>query len=328
MTDETAAPPVAADEDAVSPVVADDAAAPPAVFDRAAASPGVADEAAAYCSRKWRRNRRKASSTLQGLKAVAELAPVREPRESAPEPSLVQEPTESAPEPAPAWELTKSTPEPAPVRKSSESAPESAPEPAPVREPTESAPESIPEPAPVREPTDSAPVREPTESAPVRTHKVRSGSSQSPLRSGSPQSPPQSGSSQSPLHSLLRSRSPQNPLKNPLLSSGGCLLHAAGPTLASCSHPCLPIPPGPLPIHRPGPPSLHQIRLQPTPLLFSILVCGASGIRSLKGGWVCVTVLPMCPGATRCLCMLSTWLVVCCWCHVLSCLLSVPSHFV
>ncbi len=30
----------------------------------------------------------------------------------------------------------------------------------------------------------------------------------------------------------------------------------------------------------------------------------------------------------RCPCMLSTWLVVCCWCHVLSCLFSVPSHLV
>ncbi len=28
------------------------------------------------------------------------------------------------------------------------------------------------------------------------------------------------------------------------------------------------------------------------------------------------------PGlATRCLCVLSTWLVVCCWCHVLPCLM-------
>ncbi len=31
--------------------------------------------------------------------------------------------------------------------------------------------------------------------------------------------------------------------------------------------------------------------------------------------------------ATRCLCVLSTWLVVC-WCHVLPCRLSVPSHLV
>ncbi len=43
---------------------------------------------------------------------------------------------------------------------------------------------------------------------------------------------------------------------------------------------------------------------------------------------------PMCHGpagvpglATRCLCVLSTWLVVCCWCHVLPCLLP-PSHLV
>ncbi len=37
------------------------------------------------CTRRWRRKRRKASSTLQGLEAVPEPAPVREPTESAPE---------------------------------------------------------------------------------------------------------------------------------------------------------------------------------------------------------------------------------------------------
>ncbi len=32
------------------------------------------------------------------------------------------------------------------------------------------------------------------------------------------------------------------------------------------------------------------------------------------------------PGlVTRCLCVLSTWLVFCCWCHVLPCLLSAPA---
>ncbi len=69
-------------------------------------------------------------------------------------------------------------------------------------------------------------------------------------------------------------------------------------------------------------------RAWPTCLLdiFLFSVCGASGIRSLKGG--------LCHGpagvprlATRCLCVLSTWLVVC-WCHVLPCRLSVPSHLV
>ncbi len=67
--------------------------------------------------------------------------------------------------------------------------------------------------------------------------------------------------------------------------------------------------------------------LWPTSLLdiFLFSVCGASGIRSLKGG--------LCHGpagvprlATRCLCVLSIWLV--CWCHVLPCRLSVPSHLV
>ncbi len=81
-------------------------------------------------------------------------------------------------------------------------------------------------------------------------------------------------------------------------------------------HPCVPIAPGPLPLHGPGPPLD----------IFLFSVCGASGIRSLKGG--------LCHGpagvprlATRCLWVLSTWLVVC-WCHVLPCRLSVPSHLV
>ncbi len=43
------------------------------------------------------------------------------------------------------------------------------------------------------------------------------------------------------------------------------------------------------------------------------------------------TLAPLCAGvlwlATRCLCVLSTWLVVC-WCHVLPCPLSVSSHLV
>ncbi len=60
----------------------------------------------------------------------------------------------------------------------------------------------------------------------------------------------------------------------------------------------------------------------PLPRHFLVLVCGASGICSLKVG--------LCHGpagvpwpAIRCLFVcLSTWLVLCCWCHVLSCILS------
>ncbi len=60
-------------------------------------------------------------------------------------------------------------------------------------------------------------------------------------------------------------------------------------------HPCVPIAPDPLSLHGPGPPPFLDI------FLFSV-VCGASGIRSLKGG--------LCHGpagvprlATRCLCV-------------------------
>ncbi len=65
------------DEAAVFPVAADEAAAPPR----------VADEASAYRSRRRRRNRRKASSTLHDLESVPEPAPFHEPTESALEPA-------------------------------------------------------------------------------------------------------------------------------------------------------------------------------------------------------------------------------------------------
>ncbi len=78
------------------PVVAEEAAAPPVAIDGAAGPPVVANEAAASRTRRRRRDRRKAFSTLQGLEAVPEPAPVREPTESAPEPAPVREPTESA----------------------------------------------------------------------------------------------------------------------------------------------------------------------------------------------------------------------------------------
>ncbi len=143
-------------------------------------------------------------------------APIREPTESAPEPAPIREPTESAPEPAPIREPTESAPEPAPIREPKES----APEPAPIREPKESAPE----PAPIREPTESAPVREPTHSAPIRE----------PTHSAPVWEPMQS----TPVLDPAPVCEPTEP--------------APGP--APPWHPCVPIAPGPLPLHGPGPP--------------------------------------------------------------------------
>ncbi len=132
------------------------------------------------------------------------------------------------------------TAEPAPFREPTES----APEPAPFREPTESAPE----PAPFREPTEStsesAPFRELTESAPEPA----------PVRE-----PTESTHETAPLKWWL-SAPPWWPPALP----------------APPWHPCLPILPGPLPLHGPDPPSLPQIP-PPPPIFFSVFVCGASG---------------------------------------------------
>ncbi len=76
---EAAAPPVAVDEVTAPPVLANETAAPPAAINGAAAPLAVADEAAASRSRTRRRNRRKASSTLQGLEAVPESTQVPAP---------------------------------------------------------------------------------------------------------------------------------------------------------------------------------------------------------------------------------------------------------
>ncbi len=195
---------------------------------KAALSVHKAREAAASA------HRASQSQFREPTESAPEPAPFREPTESAPEPAPFREPTESAPEPAPFREPTESAPEPAPFREPTESAPEpapfrepteSAPEPAPFREPTESVPEpapprepteSVPEPAPFREPTQSAPFREPTESAPVRE----------------------------PTHSAPV-REP-TPVWEPT---------EAAPGTAPPWHPCVPIPPDPLPLHGPGPPS-------------------------------------------------------------------------
>ncbi len=79
VADDAAAPQKASEEAAAPPEAADDAAAappvevnPPAAFDEAAAPPVAADEAAASHSRRWRRRRKKVSSTLQSLEAVPE----------------------------------------------------------------------------------------------------------------------------------------------------------------------------------------------------------------------------------------------------------------
>ncbi len=128
---------------------------------------------------------------------------------------------------------------------------------------------------------------------------------QRPLRPVSRQSP-----LQSPLHPVSR----QSPAPEP-------------------APPCEPTEPAPEPAPFLAPLCAHCSRPSSTPRawptslldIFLFSVCGASGIRSLKGG--------LCHGpagvprlATRCLCVLSTWLV--CWCHVLPCRLSVPSHLV
>ncbi len=139
---------------------------------------------------------------------------------------------------------------------------------------------------------------------------------QSPLRSGSPRSPPQSplrsGSWQesapepAPFREPTESAPEPAPFREPTVRSRATL----APLCAHCSRPT------------------STPRAWPTSLLdiFLFSVCGASGMCSLKGG--------LCHGpagvprlATRCLCVLSTWLVVC-WCHVLPCRLSVPSHLV
>ncbi len=93
----------------------------------------------------------------------------------------------------------------------------SAPEPAPIREPTHSAPE----PAPIREPKESAP-----EPAPIREH-TDSAPEPAPFRE-----PTQSAPEPAPVWE------PTEPTPGP----------------APPWNPCVPIAPGPLPLHGPGPP--------------------------------------------------------------------------
>ncbi len=222
------------------------------------------------------------------VELAAEPATAQKLTEPIPEPASVQEPTE----PTPFREPTESAPEPAPFRELTESAPEpapfrelteSAPEPAPFRELTESAPE----PAPFRELTEPAPFREPTQSAPEPA----------PFRELTESAP-----EPAPFREPTESAPEPAPFREPTVRSRATL----APLCAHCSRPS------------------STSRAWPTSLLdiFLFSVCGASGICSLKGG--------LCHGpagvprlATRCLCVLSTWLVVC-WCHVLPCRLLSP----
>ncbi len=269
-------------------------------------------------------------------------APFREPAESAPEPAPFREPAESAPEPAPFWEPTQSALEPAPFREPTQSAPEpapfreptqsapfreptqSAPEPAPFREPTESAPEttqSAPEPTPVREHTDSAPesapVREPTESAPGSApfrEPSESAPEPAPFREPTESAPEttQSAPEPTPVREHTDSAPESAPVREPTESAPGSApfrepMQSAPfrepapvwePSACSRASPTL----APLCAHCSRPSSAP--RAWPTSLLdiFLFSVCGASGIRSLKGG--------LCHGpagvprlATRCFCV-------------------------
>ncbi len=105
-------------------------------------------------------------------------------------------------------------------------------------EPTESTPFREPtESAPFQEPTESAPFREPTDFAPIRE-------------------PTESTQETSPLKWWLSAPYRWRPT-----------------LLAPPWPPALPIPPGPLLLHGPGPPSLPQICLRPTPLDIFLFLC-------------------------------------------------------
>ncbi len=127
----------------VPQVVVGEAAVPPVTADEAAAHPGIPGLVRKLEDPRMRSVRAAGIPILAPPKAAvpaSELAPFREPTESAPEPAPSRESTESAPEPAPSREPTESAPEPAPFREPTQSAPVLEPsEPAPVREPTEPA---------------------------------------------------------------------------------------------------------------------------------------------------------------------------------------------
>ncbi len=252
-------PQVVGDKAAAPPVAADGAAVPLLVAVKAAAHPGIPRRVCKLEDPPMRSVRAAGMSPVNSSPVVTESAPEpappREPTESAPEPALFREPTESAPEPALFWEPTESAPEPAPFREPMQSAPkpapfreptQSAPEPAPFLEPTESPPES----APFREPTQSAPIREPTQSAPFRepTHSA-------PIRetteSAPEPAPPREPTESAPEHAPVREPMQSTPV---LDTAPVWELTEPAPGPAPPWHPCVPIAPGPLPLHGPGPP--------------------------------------------------------------------------
>ncbi len=275
---------------------------------------------------------------LEPTESPPESAPFREPTQSTP----FREPTQSTPEPAPFWEPTQSAPEPAPpVSRQSplqstlrswspwnllQSPLRSGSRRSPLQGPLRSGSRRNPLQGPLRSGSPRSPLQSTLQygspRSPLRS-PLRFGSPRSPLRSGSPRSPLRSGSPRSPLRSgsprsPLRSGRPRSPLQSPLRpwadrvrsrarsSPGAHAVHSspghrsglgthrarsrASPTLAPlCAH-----------CSRPS----STPRAWPTSLLdiFLFSVCGASGIRSLKGG--------LCHGpagvprlATRCLCV-------------------------
>ncbi len=207
------------------------------------------------------------------VELAAEPAPFREPTESAPEPAPFREPTESAPEPAPFREPTESAPEPASEPASFREPTQSAPEPAPFREPTHSAPFREPtHSAPFREPTQSAPFREPTQSTPFR-EPTQSAPFREPTQSVPFREPSESAPEPAPFREPTESA---HAVRSVPEARSGLGTHRArsraSPTLAPlCAH-----------CSRPS----STPRAWPTSLLdiFLFSVCGASGIRSLKGG--------------------------------------------
>ncbi len=282
--------------------------------------------------------------------SAPEPAPPREPTESAPEPAPPREPTESAPEPALPREPTESAPEPVPsreptVRSRARSVPgahgirsraRSAPWADGVRSRARSAPwadgvhsraRSAPWADAVRSRVRSDPWAHGVRSDPwahgvrsdpgahaVRSvpgaHAVRSVPGAHGVRSRARSVPGairvRSRARSVPGADRVRFRARSVPGAHAVRSDpgprSGLGTHRArsraSPTLAPlcahCSRPC------------------STPRAWPTSLLdiFLFSVCGASGIRSLKGG-LCHCPAGMPRLATRCLCVLSTWLVVC-----------------
>ncbi len=258
---------VVGDEATAPSVAADGAAVPLVAVVEAAVHPGILRLVCKLDDPPMRSVRAAGMSpvnsspvVLEAMVAVTETTPEpAPPTESAPEPTLFREPTESAPEPAPFREPT----EPAPPREPTES----VPEPAPPREPTESAPEpapflepmeSVPGPAPFREPTESAPgpapFREPTESAPGPAPF------REPTQSAPEHAPPRKPTESAPFREPTHSAPEPAPFREPTQSAP--VLDAAPvwepteppPGPAPPWHPCVPIAPGPLPLHGPGPP--------------------------------------------------------------------------